>query len=287
MPRHIPLVAALLLGLHTAALALDLPAGLSIDPPEDLDLTYQIIPAYDEKEKVVAGWNGEDLQYIIPVERLPPGHTDAQTYLVALARDLRKAWSDLDIGRQLAYTARNGLKGTVVELIRPAKGNKPATTLIVHFLTDGKASFSASVTPVPPASASLALDESLRLFATAARVDDAPHAPPAKQDELIGTWVAEETRDGRKVSSIVEFKSDGTFATTVTLDGARLFGATGAWSRRDGTLYWTYIDSVPELPAERREDEDLILAVAPDTLTLKSKLSGQERVFRRTGADIR
>lgn len=40
-----------------------LPSGLTLDPPDEIDLTYQTIPSFDESEKVIAGWNGEKLQY--------------------------------------------------------------------------------------------------------------------------------------------------------------------------------------------------------------------------------
>ena len=62
--------------------------GLAIKLLEQLDLTYQIIPDYDEREYVLAGWDGEDLQYFSAFSKLPPGWLVADKWFAGFKRDL-------------------------------------------------------------------------------------------------------------------------------------------------------------------------------------------------------
>lgn len=278
------IAAAILLCLQIPARALDLPAGLSLKPPADLDLTFQVVPAYDEKEKVIARWNGDELQYFVSVNRLPAGYLDAKSYLAGFERDLKGAWSALVIGRKSSYKAKGGLSGTVVEYSKPAKGDAPGVTLIVHFVADSKASFIATATPIAPGAVAPAFDETVRMFESAALlkpgVDPGPVA--RNEDELVGKWTSEDSLpDGRKISSTLELKQDLSFASTVSMQGKAIFSATGVWSKSAEGVHWTYIYTSPELPADKREDDDLIVSVTASEMTLKSALSNRERVFKR------
>lgn len=278
------IAAALLLFLHIPVRALDLPAGLSLKPPADLDLTFQVVPSYDENEKVIARWRGDELQYFVSVNRLPAGYLDANSYLAGFERDLRGAWSALVVGRKSTYKAKGGLNGTVVEYSKPAKDDAPGVTLIVHFVADSKASFIATATPVAPGAVTPAFDETVRMFASAAMMK--PGAAPVpvvrNEDELVGKWTSEDRLpDGRMISSTLELKQDLSFATTVSMQGTAIFSATGVWSKSTEGIHWTYIHTSPELPADKREDDDLVVSVKESEMTLKSALSNRERVFKR------
>jgi len=281
MPRFFSVIAILL--MCVPVYALDLPAGISLDPPENLDLSYQIVPSYDEEQEVIARWNGEKLQYYVSVEKLPPGYLDAKSYLTGLARDIGKAWSGINLGKQSTYTTASGLAVSVVEFSKPAKGDAPVTTLVVHFITDGKSSFVAVASPIAPTSSTVVFNETVQLFQAASITD--PRLVPARkaksEDELVGIWSGEESlADGSKISTIFELKSDGSFATTVTLAGKDIFAATGVWSKEASKIHWTYINASPELPADKREDEDHIISITPTSITLKST-TNKEHVFNR------
>lgn len=284
LKKFVRIAFALFLGLQIPARALDLPSGLSIEPPADMDLTFQLVPAYDDNEKVIARWRGDDLQYFVSVNRLPAGYLDAKSYLSGFERDLRSAWSTLVVGRKSTYKAKDGLSGTVVEYSKPAKGEAPGVTLIVHFIADGKASFIATASPVAQGAAGAAFDETVRLFKSAAFSKPGADSGPVMrdEDELVGKWTSEDSLpDGRKISSTLELKRDLSFATTVSMQGTAIFSATGVWSKSAEGLHWTYLYSSPALPADKREDDDQIVSLTESALTLKSALSGRERVFKR------
>jgi hypothetical protein len=67
---------------------LTLPGGLMLSPGEDLDFTFQVIDSYDKTRKVLASWSGEQLQYIIDVDRMPPDAPGTEEYFERLKRDL-------------------------------------------------------------------------------------------------------------------------------------------------------------------------------------------------------
>jgi hypothetical protein len=175
-----------------------------------------VVPAYDEQEKVIAGWAGERLQYLITVSRLPPGHTDAQAYHAGLARDLRAAWETLLTGRSESYRATDGLSGTVVEYIkRSTDPDRPNVTLFTHFLTDGRGSYVATVTVMPPAIASRVYIDAMSLMRTAG-LSETNEKRVRSEDALIGVWTTEEKLpDGRVVVARTELKADLSFATRV------------------------------------------------------------------------
>lgn len=281
------IAAALSSRLGIRASTLQLPGGVLLKPPSDLDLTFQTIPAYDEQEQVIARWHGDHLQYFVSVSRLPAGYLDAESYLAGFERDVRQAWSELLVGRQSTYKARGGLRGTVVEYFKPAKGDAPEVTLVIHFIADGKASFVVTATPVAPGAVAPVFDETVRMFQSAAvaRPDAGPGEVIRDEDQLVGAWVSEDSLpDGRTISSMLELKRDLSFDATVSMQGTVIFSATGVWSKHADDIHWTYLHSSPELPAEKREDDDRIVSVTESALTLKSALSGRERVLRRVQA---
>lgn len=259
------------------------PAGLRFQVPRHLDLTYQIVPSYDETEKVIAAWSGERLQFFVAISALPAGHTDAQGYHAGMARDLRSAWGDLRTGRSAAYRANDGLNGSVVDYVKPSTDpDRPSTSLLVHFLTNGRVSFLATVGIVQPASVGLVFDDSVSLMRTAALSVDAEQ-PVRSEDAFVGAWTSEERLpDGRVASMRVELKADLSFAARVRLGEQLIFNATGVWSRSANLLHWTYLDSSPPLPAHRREDVDTVVAADRNLIILRSRLSGKERSLRRS-----
>lgn len=276
------------LWLCHAAAALTLPEGLQLDPPGALDLTYQVIPSYDEQDKVIARWSGDRLQYFIAVSRLPPGWTDAQTYHAGMARDLRAAWDALQTGRSERYRTAGGLSGSVVEYIRPSTDpDRAATTLLAHFLTDGKVSYLATVSVVPPAAVARVFDEALSLMRTATLgAEESPRV--RSEDAFVGSWTMEERLpDGKTMTARIELKPDLTFATRARVGEQVILEASGTWARSGRELHWTYLYSKPELPARAREDRDTVVAADTQIVILRSARSNKERTMRRVPSSAR
>lgn len=281
-PHAILVLAFICLSSVAFARELTLPEGLKLDPPDRLDVTYQIIPSYDEQEKVIAGWAGDRLQYFVVVSRLPPDYTDAQAYQAGMARDLRTDWGDLKTGRRDRYRTVGGLNGDVVEYIKPSTDpDRPPVSLFVHFLSDGKVSYVATATPVPPATLGRVFEDTLSLLRTAALTDRV--APRLRsEDAFVGAWTIEERLpNGKTMTARVDLKGDLTFATRVRVGEQVILEATGVWWRSANRLHWTYLYSNPALPADRRDDTDTVVASDRNIIIVRSSTTNKERTMRR------
>ena len=74
MLKRILLIIGVLLSGHTLAQdTWTLAKGLTVVPPADLDLTFQVIEDYDPNQKLLVGWQGEDLLYAFAIDKQPGG----------------------------------------------------------------------------------------------------------------------------------------------------------------------------------------------------------------------
>jgi hypothetical protein len=264
-----------------------LPEGLAVAPGAGLDFTYQIVPWYDQSKKVLASWSGEQLQYIVSVDRMPAGSPGAEQYFEGLKRDLTSLSSEpIKVTNSGAYDAVGGLKGHYIEVQWTPRGSPKETGQVVHFISDGQVSFLGFATLVKGVTPEQMRSESVRLFQTAslASHESAP-VEPAQSNEtpFVGRWSAGEALpDGRQVSSILELKPDLTFATEVSVDGRRIFSGSGVWEIQDRTLRTTYGHSMPPLPDDLRTDADDIESFDGKTLSMINHRSGQRHTFARS-----
>ena len=274
----------LLLAVSRQCDALVLQAGLSVQPPESLDLTYQAIPSYDKEQKVIAGWAGPKLRYFISVQKLPPGWLDPKAYFSGVARDLRAAGGTVEEGAQGEYTAASGLKGSYLALRLKLDPGSPVDESVAHFITDGKVAFFAYVSLTGISNVEQVTAETVSLFKTASiSIGIAPvGARKRNESPYFGTWLAEETGPGgARLTSRLPLNEDLSFATQVALGGTTVLNATGVWLVDGRTLTWTYMYTSPPLPADAKTDQDEVLAISRDRLVVRSLKSGKTHAYRR------
>ncbi len=259
--------------------------GLAIEPAEDLDITYQVVATFDKTEKVIAGWTGDDLQYIITMEKMPPGLVDGAAHLVALQRDIRRlsAGNSFKAGRKGSYETSAGLSGNYLEYTFAMRGSEGASSQIAHFLSDGKTAFLTIATAMRDGVVPRMFDESIAIFKTASFQQVADQAPPKKnEDILVGKWSGTaQTEDGKTILTQVDLKTDLSFIGESTVDGKRVLTFAGVWSLDDKELSWDYIDARPPLPEEAKSDIDVIESFDGKEMVVVSKRTGQKRTFRR------
>jgi len=281
---HLIAFLALLASASGVAKPLDLEVGLTVEPPAQIDLTYQIIKANDPNKKVIAGWDGDKLEYIVSVSKLPPGWLDAKQYLSGMVKDLRglSVPQKFELRRQGSYDGDGGLRGSFVESVFTIRGTDLPQQKIVHFLTDSKTSYFAIATLMDSAAADKMLNQSVAILKTAT-ISIEMAAPAARDNnKLIGKWLTKESGPGgQEAESRVELKSDLTFAWTVSIGGKTIMGATGVWSMKDTVLTWNYLNSSPPLPEDAKIDSDEIVSLDGKTLVLRSKRSGQIHRYDR------
>ena len=57
--------------------------------PLNLDVTFQVFPDYDPEEKLIHGWKGEELHYLILVDQ-QPGGKKIEKYWKGMLKELKK-----------------------------------------------------------------------------------------------------------------------------------------------------------------------------------------------------
>ena len=174
------LIAALLWwGLVSPSLALVLPEGLVVDPPESVDMTLQTISRDEREKQVLAAWDGDTLRYFINVDQPPPGVVEAPLYYQGLLADMRAAGVNAEAARRGDYAITSGLLGSYLVVKTSVPGQDRSDHTVVHFITNGKTTFIA----VARLTAALTLDqlvaETVALFQSARMAGLDPTQDPA------------------------------------------------------------------------------------------------------------
>jgi len=259
-------------------------SGLQFDVPDDLDLTYQAIPEIDEAQKYIAGWNQDQLDYIVLVEKLPPGWLDSKVYLSGFFRDVKAAYPNMKIGKSERFDSQGNLKSTVVEWRKSGStSDKPS---LVFFLTDKKSSYVGFVTVInPDVDTEKVMADTVSIFklASIASHEIVPSLEKKVETDYVGAWKANETLpNGHQLVAYMNLKNDLSFATKVSVNGKDVLEATGSWYVKDQVIYWTYLYSNPSLPSDAKQDQDSIVDFDASRLTLENQKTGVRHVFSRT-----
>ncbi len=257
--------------------------GLAIDPPACIDVTYQVMPRFEAKAKVLAGWTGDKLEYVASVQKLPLGWLNAEQYFTGLLRDVKAASKDNSVTalHNGHYETDTGLHGAYIEYAVLLRGSETVRQQVVHHLNDDINAYVSIATTVDDTAVDKVLADTVGIFKTASLTTDA--APvDHREDALVGQWIGTTPADdGQQLITRFELKSDLTFASLVLLDGNTVFAGTGTWSLDDKTLNWDYLYSTPELSSQAKLDTDEVVSLQGNRLTMQSKRSGAQRVFFR------
>ena len=86
---------------------------IQVSPPDNADVTFQIFEAYDPKEKILMGWNGDNLQYMFVVDEQPGGKKDS-VYWKGMESELKNSSDNkrLNILSKGKYSTGSGLKAS-------------------------------------------------------------------------------------------------------------------------------------------------------------------------------
>lgn len=264
------------------AQSLVFPSGLAVDPDVSLDLTYQVIPDYDPLEKVVAGWIEGRLQYFVTVQRLPPEWSDHNKYFQGFVRDLRAAGRLVETGESGSYRTTSPLTGHYLQIHSKPAPRASTVKQLVHFIGDGKTAFLAIATLVEKGDEGRMLQETKRLFQSVSLPEGIAIGDAGSKAEspYVGTWVWNgPSPNGVSVFYTMTLNSDLSFSVEMKMGGKVVFVGAGVWQLSGKALTWRYLRSQPQLPEDKREDDDEIVSHDRGRLVLRSRSSGMERTF--------
>ena len=249
--------------------------GLAIELLESLDITYQIVPDYDDTDNVIAGWNGDEFQYFIAFSKLPPGWLDADVWIAGFTRDInaaseRNTFRILDRG---SNKSKGGYDLTYIKISFTPKGEQEPQIQLIHFITDQKSSYLAFATPVSVDGESKLGTEVMSILQTSR--SPASNVTPLirkNEDRFFGVWVGgyEDKLKGH-VEVIFELKPDLTFTRKEVVEGEKDSVYSGVWSISNNVLNWTYLYGKPTSQESKSSEEDEISSFTGDAMVLISK----------------
>ena len=259
--------------------------GLAIDLLESMDLTYQIVPDYDETDSVVAGWNGDEFQYFVAFSKLPPGWLEADVWITGFARDINAASerNSLKVLDRNSYKSSGGYELTYIEISFIPKGEQEYRKQLVHFITDRKNSYLAFATPTSESGEEKLRSEVIRILNTAhASVSNITPLIRRNEDRYIGLWVGSYVDKKQKTVEVTfELKSDLTFARKDSIADEKDGIYSGAWSISNNTLNWTYLYGKPTSQESKSVDTDSISSFTGNKMVLNVEGAKTELILQR------
>jgi len=259
--------------------------GLAIELLGTLDLTYQIVPDYDDTESVVAGWDGDEFQYFVAFSKLPPGWLDADVWIAGITRDMSAASerNSLEVLERGSFKSSGGYDLSYIGISFILKGEQEPQSQVVCFITDHKNSYMASATPTSESGEAKLRSEVISILKTS-------HSPASNITPLIrnneeryfGIWIGGyEDNMKRNVDVIFELKNDLTFSRKEVITGETDAVYSGVWSISENTLNWTYLYGKPTTQGSKYVENDTISSFNGDVLVLMSEDKKTELVMQR------
>jgi hypothetical protein len=259
--------------------------GLAIDLLETLDLTFQVIPEYDETENVLAGWNGDEFQYFIVFSKLPAGWLNADKWISGFTRDISSAsetgsFNILDKGN---YKSDGNFDLNYIEISFIPKGEQETRKQLVHFITDYKNSYLVFATPTSNTGANVLLSEVISILKTS-------HLPTSNiiplvmknEDKYIGLWNGQYVNKADKVVQVIfELKADLTFSRKDSIAGKEDNVNSGVFFISNNEISWTYLYGKPTNQESRTKEKNTISSFSGDTMILILSNSNIEIVLKK------
>lgn len=267
---------------HVQAESITLPIGLKLHPDPSLTLTYQTVSSYDPVKKVIAGWDGDKLQYFISVSRLSTDSFDHEQYFPSLTQELRAALAEVKEGRSGSYKTVSSMSVNYLELIvKYSRSSKPRLQ-IHHLITNGKNGFLAVVAVEDINAGSRALRDTKRIFQSASLHDESMDPIITAESPYIGVWTWQgKVSNGRPAIYTVNLMQDLSFSGELKINNKTVIASSGYWSVSGNRLLKTHAHTKPALQADKKQEQDEIISLAGNLLVLRSTVSGEERQFFR------
>ena len=259
--------------------------GLAIDLSETLDITYQIVPDYDDTEHVIAGWDEDEFQYFITFSKLPSGWLDPDVWIAGFTRDInaaseRNTFKVLEKG---TYKSSGGYEVTYIKISFTPKGESEAQNQTAHFITDHKNSYLAFATPVSEAGINKLETEVVSILKTSHTPDsNIIHLIRKNEDRYFGIWAGGYVDSSKRFVEVVfELKRDLTFARKEVIAGEKDGVYSGVWSISNNILSWTYLYGKPTTQGAKSVESDIVTSFTSDSLVLTSEVSEIELTMQR------
>jgi hypothetical protein len=262
--------------------------NLMVSIPDDLDFTYQIIEYFDTKEPVLASWNGEDLEYFVAFQKLPPGWLDAKKWLNGYKRTLKaisKFFSFKTIAEGHLQPKSSDYVGMYCEIEFIERGDTDISQQVVYFIANKEVSYIAVVSPIP---AQKSIEEiRMDMNRVMESVSSAENVVTLRSKQLpsgyIGIWHGEYLNNkGELIDVLLLIEQDTTFKFREKLENSDLVSpSTGAWYEASGKLFCSFIYGMPHTDRFRTYGNEEFLENDIGQLVMSESDRGAQLIFTR------
>lgn len=258
---------------------------LEVDVPDSLDVTYQTIPVYDEKEHVLAGWNEQDLVYFVCTTKLPPGWLNASTWLAGFRREMcavnQKPIDVLDAGQ---YASAGG---HTVDYMSYRLDESSLTSIrycLVSFIADATHSYAVHSSLVDPSAASRMFTETRNILSSARYPSGNVVSLETGRsiDPYVGIWSERCSQNAvNPPYTTLTLRDDLSYVGEHRRGDKLVTRCTGFWSVNGDRLYRDRVSLAPISADARATFCDQIESCNNQTLVLVSEQNGARQVFDR------
>lgn len=282
------ILAVFLIGASAAAAAetVVVADGLSVDPPAGLDFTYQTISDYDDHERVLARWAGEELQYFMTFDKLPAQYAAPDKYMRGLKQSVTAMpGSSADWLNEGTKTTAEGFEVSYLDM--KLVDAESSQRQIAFHVSKGSSAYMILVPSYLEANSDIdLLAETLAVVSTAEQSSEAFAPQQMNESPYVGLWQGKATGpDGQTGDLMLDLRNDLSVRGLLRADGKPVWSFIGIWSLQGETLDWQYLFSTPELKEADKVDVDEIVSFDGKTLVLKSQRTEMVRRLRRQNSE--
>jgi hypothetical protein len=260
--------------------------NLMVSIPDDLDFTHQIIEHFDTKEPVLASWNGDELEYFVAFQKLPPGWLDAKKWINGYKRSMKvisKFFSFKTIAEGDVHPKPSDYAGMYCEIEFIQRGDTDVSQQVVYFIANKESSYIAVASPTQKSTKEIRIDMN-RVIETVSSAENVVtlRSKQASAD-YTGIWHSEYLNNkSESIDVLLLLDQDTTFKFRERLENSDIVSPyTGAWYEASGKLFCAFMYSKPHTDRFRRYGDEEFSVNEHGQLIMSASDRGAQLVFTR------
>ena len=260
--------------------------NLMVSIPDGLDFTYQAIESFDAHEPVLASWDGEDLEYFVAFQKLPPGWLNPKKWLNGYKRTMKvisKFFSFKTIAEGDVHPKSSGYIGMFCEIEYIERGDTDLSQQLVYFIANKESSYFAVATPIQKSTEEIRIEMNRVIETVSSAGNVVTLRSPQVPTGYTGIWHGEYLNNkNESIDVLLLLDQDTTFKFRERIESSDIVSPyTGAWYEARGKLYCTFMYSKPHTDRFRIYGDEECSENENGQLIMSASDRGGQLVFTR------
>jgi len=260
--------------------------NLIVSIPDDLDFTHQIIDHFDTQEPVLASWNGEELEYFVAFQKLPPGWLDAKKWLNGYKRSMKvisKFFSFKTIAEGFVHPESSDYAGMYCEIEFIERGDTDVSRQVVYFVANKESSYIAIASPIQKSTEEIRIDMNRVIETVSSAENVVTFRSQQVSSGYTGIWHGEYLNSkSEPIDVLLLLEQDTTFKFRENLVDTDIVSPyTGAWYEASGKLFCTFMYAKPHTDRFRVYSDEEFSENENGQLIMRASDRGTQLVLTR------